>query len=275
MHGWMLILAAQTVMVVGVDPLSDSQRTRMEAVDDHTTTHEDAGFYALLENVATWDDTLTGAVVPDYRAITDDPQSWRGAVVLIEGQLESVITDLTLSRSGVGPVQRWSIVVDSDPPGPVAASHDPSGRVIMVYLTDAPDVELQSTDQGLDVLREPGARVRLAARFYKLVDEQSLGAGRLSYPAFVGRSVAELIPAQRGGNARPIVTIFVVIGALAVVYVLMRVAIRRGTRTPWRDRIGSGRHANDEDTPIPEPSDALPEDPAAALSALQREHRES
>ncbi|MAE60427.1 MAG: hypothetical protein CMJ49_03620 [Planctomycetaceae bacterium] len=267
-----MIIAALLTATVGIVPLTDSQRTRLDSADDHGRSHEEVAFYALIENVQTWDGALAGATVPDYQVITDDPDTHRGQAMLIDGTLEAVIKGLPLSRHDVGPIQRWSIVVNAASSDSDSNSDVPPGRVIVVYLTDPPQLPLRAASHGFLVPQDSGTRVRLAARFYKLIDEPSLGAGMLTYPAFVGKSVAEVIPATTPGNARPIVIMGLTIGSLALIYVLIRIVSRRRRPASRRGRLPTDTlQADDASHSSHTP---LPEDPAAALDDLQRRHQE-
>jgi len=259
-----MIMVAALLLTVA-PPLTEAQRTMLEATTNRTLSIDEAGLYALMQNAERWpepQEAEAGARVPDYAALRTEPTAYRGERFLIEGTLEAFTEPATYTASPNRPLSR---------PGYESAevwllSREGTG-VMLVVLTDPPELEPVG---GRDRLKKParaGARVRLPARFYKLLASESR-EGPGVYPVFVGRS-ARFTGAAADGAASPWL---VSGGALCLVVILLvaygavrYIASKSGKRQARR------RPAEDE-APEVEYRDDLPEDPAEAMRILSTEH---
>jgi hypothetical protein len=253
-----LILLLLVPLLAAASPLTDSQKARLDGATDGSGTIDDAALYALLENARESPPGEAGAVVPDYEAIARDPDEWRGRLCLIEGSLELAFGDPKLARPGWDQARALML-------------RPAAGSPIYVFLVEPPML----TPGRLIVERpdEFGAKVRVAARFHKLLEEIARDGSMRRYPVFVGRKVTLLEtagPAVTGGGslATTIVLIFLVVGIGAWSY------LRRRSNTPGRGQLieeyrrrKSLRRATVESAP------GLPADPAAALDALAKSGR--
>jgi hypothetical protein len=255
-------------------PLTESQRVRLETADDGSHTVDEAALYALLENAADWSEKEAGAVVPDYDAIRRDPAAWRGTRCVIEGTIELVIRP-NLSRAGWEKVEGIVLRVDH--------SVEPSRAqdFVVVYLTEPPVWTWWNQDLGLP--QERGQKVRVVARAFKTAvfrtkGEPANSKGSREYLTFVGRRIPHVEPAYAPKMTGSMVAVSVVIG-LTVLYLFWRVPkLFRGASAAARPRlhqvIEQRRHARQRETAEPEEETPdLPQNPAEALDRLADTHR--
>ncbi len=259
----MIMVAA--LLLTAAPPLSDAQRTMLEATTDRSRSIDEAGLYALMQNAERWpepQEAEAGARVPDYGALRTEPAAHRGERFLIEGTLEAFTEPATytarpnrpLSRPGYESAKVWLL------------SREDAG-VMLVVLTDPPALEPVG---GRDRLRKParvGARVRLPARFYKLLASESR-EGPGVYPVFVGRSARFTGAAADGGTSAWFVSggaLFLVVVLLVAYGAVRYLASKSGKRQTRR------RYAEEEEPEV-DRRDDLPEDPAEAMRVLSTEH---
>lgn len=264
-------------LTLGVVPgLNDSQRTRLGATGDRSPTVDEAGFYALLENASTWPaDAATGSdvVFPDYNQLAAHPEQYRGKLCLLEGTLYQVL-DLKLARTGWDKAGGITINVSTDP-----KQH----RFVMVYLTNPPHFTWWKQSERLP--EQHGSRVRILARFYKLVSDQTRGSAthpsiRKDFPVFVGQSLQYLTRSDTPtGPQFTLKTLGALLIGLAILgYIISRLlGVRRVFTDPpvrldefdkvRRERRESAMGEGDADDLGP---DELPADPGAALDQLAR-----
>ncbi len=245
------MLCAATQAVV---PLNQQQQTQVDSATDFSGRFDEGALYPLLHNALGWQDRdETGAVVPDYPSLFEQPALHRGQLFLIEGLFAGVPRDGSLAVAGLtraGPwddkLQQWVVVVDQQ-----------RDEVAVVYLVDPPPAPPAGTD------------IRLVARFYKVLSDTDRQGRPTDYLTFVGKNVVLGQITGRGGSAMGFAPL---VGALLLLaggwYVLRRTVYARPLRRP----IGAGRKAQgdqaapgDEGAGVP-----LPKNPADALSALNQ-----
>ncbi|MBI1369815.1 MAG: hypothetical protein GC162_14310 [Planctomycetes bacterium] len=278
MRKTLYILMAAAVLM-GAAPLTDSQKTRLDTAADGSATVDEAALYALLENAATSDGSEAGATIPDYAQMMDSPAEWRGKLCLIEGVLLAEEPRAELSREGWDKVRSLIVQVRGfdKKPGDLTAED-----MAIVYLTDPPDLHAPVLQLNRNMLAETGSKVRVAARFYKVLNEKNIkGEGRL-YLTFVGKKLAVMNAAERSYSPY---LIAVVIGAMAMFLGWMLVRLFRRGRdallTPpqrWEEyrqkkeearKAAASASADEADA---EPEIELPENPADALDVLAQHH---
>ena len=127
-------------------PLTPAQKAHVDAIKDGNTDRED-GFWALLENAATWDAmTDLSAMSLNLPTLKAAPTEYRGVPMFIDAVFDSVYVPRQLERSGPweGKLAVWTLEVG------------PEQSKVSVVLTHAGPAPL------------PGTRVQLLARFYKV-----------------------------------------------------------------------------------------------------------
>ena len=251
--------------LLAVAPLNDSQLTRLHVAADHSSTVDEAALYALLENAGQWEGEIeAGSVIPDFDPILSDPADWRGRLCLVEGTLWRVI-DPDLGRTGWQQVRGLVLELPASS-SPLPDTTPPPRRFVIVYLTDPPDLNLRVEEHGLPW--RLGAPVRVAARFYKLLNSTTEAGEERSVPVFVGQRVTSLGQAAgtgSGGTAVVVVTLVVVVAAGYAAYRLYCVL-----RSVGRRNVDASRRELERVRPRPAaPRDpTLPDDPAEALNVL-------
>ena len=258
-----------TTTAMGAPALTEGQQARLEDVTDRSLAWEEAGLYALLENVAGWErGDERGARVPDYEQLLADPAAARGETFLIEGRFAGHSEELgfapqvPLSRPGPWgeALTQWGVVID-----------DQTKQAVVVYLVD-PENQLPQPRRG--------QQVRVPARFYKVLRGQALDDQPMDFLTFVGRGPTVVEQAQAGqedegmGSAVLAVLLLAAAGALGLLI--------------WRLNRGQGLSLNPRPLPTQQRrreeaeavrllnqqpgEDRLPQDPADALDALASRH---
>jgi hypothetical protein len=260
-----LIHAMLMLALAAAPPLDEAQRAQLDTADDASGQWDTAALYPLLNNAVLWTQVdplalLPGAIIADYDAIAARPSQHRGHMFILEGRLAASL-EQDLSRPGPWgeKITRWVVQVD-----PV------EDRVVVVYLTHAPDVPV-------------GRRVRLPARFYKLWPSRTRREEPITYLTFVGhsagvvgQSAAAAGTPTTGGGIRTGVIISVVVVFGAFVFMLRRMTRLSLTPRPLPSQL---RRRMETPLPTPEPEEedqavdpTLPENPADALAELERRH---
>jgi len=241
------------VAVWAVVPLTPAQQTQLDTAGDFTGQFDEGALYPLLQNAWQWPDSdEAGAVIPDYAAIYLSPAEHRGQLFLIEGRFagrSKKIEHLTRPGPWDGKLREWVVVVDSS-----------KDEVAVAYLTHPP------------VAPSAGAKVRLVARFYKVLSDKNINGKPTDYLLFVGRS-ATVVEAGRGiggsgFGAGPMVLVLAILAGGW--YMLRRILRAKPLRSNQPRTFQAGidsQEATDE-----EPQPELPEDPAQALDMLKHQH---
>jgi len=218
----------------GLPALTPARMSALEtAIDDRD--HQDSAFQALMQGMIELDPTSIdpGGLEPVGRSraleFASDPDRHRGVSALIVGRLEQ---SHPLPRPHDAIVE-WFVRL-------------PDGHPVAVYVPRVEDLE-------------PGARVRVAARFYKRLAGSSRDGTVSNWAAFGGRALGD----APSPDARPTLVVLVVV--LAVAWWLLRRLVARpaGLRTR---RIDRATLPKDED---------LPTDPLDALDELARRSDDS
>lgn len=259
-------LLLTTCVLGAIAPLTEQQKLDLAASAQYQGSFVgDPGFFALLENAASWTDGQPDVPLwtPDYQQIYDEARLWVGRPCRVEATLET-----RWQLPPLGP--RWSgtgaLVLRTD-------QHLP----IIVFLTDPP--ELTSTGEaarGHDLVAERGARVQLVGRFYKLLTLEKAGGQQRSYISFVGRSVDRLAmpTGQADGPVVPIVAVILVAVVLVMLggYMLLRISTSRKRRLSPAEALAAYRKRRDaiDTDQAADQADPLPDDPADALDQLTR-----
>jgi len=255
-------------MLAAAPPLTDAQRTAVEDVADRTPSIDEAGLYALLNNATDWpdkiDQLLPGARLVDPELIRNEPARARAELFVLDGRLLSISDpglyspERQLSRSGWEHVEAWHVRVDG-------------GMLAVVCLTDPPDVAGEVVNQHR-VPSIENLRVRIPARFFKLVNSKGQDGTWRTYPVFVGHA-ARLTGGQVAASsdedefeAWPYALLFAAVIVLLLIFGYVRAKARQPSKLAERLE----RHPPDEDEFIVRTD--LPEDPAAALQTLELEH---
>ena len=252
-------IAAILLLALGtVAPLTDDQKSRLDAAADGGDYREDA-FAALLENVGAWTPGLGDAPVrlsTDVALLLADPAAYRGALFRLSGTIQQ---------------HSWL-----EPPHAAVAEwfvRNGAGRPMLVYVYGMPR----------EHSFRPGQRVMLPGRFYKRVDDTARDGRVHQYAAFVA-AFPRRVEAGAGGGAGVaagmgrlwIVAVPVVV--MLVVFVALMVHVQRGGRSGRTGhRFGaaavlpaSRAHPVPPAPPAPGTEAPLPEDPTEALAELRR-----
>lgn len=272
-----LLFIPLLALLLGAAPLTESQQTRLETADDASATVDEAAFYALLENAAKWESGEAGATIPDYADILQNPAEWRGKLCLIEGVLLSRLPEQKFARSGWEHVRGLVIqIAGFDKPRKQISPDD----MIIVYLTDPPELHAPKIALDPNMLAETGSNIRLAARFFKVVTEKNTRDESRLYLTFVGQHVAKL--ERNASSSSHFVPLIIAAFALLAGYFIFRI-LRKGkgmlaTSNQLAEHIAkkrAEREARDEGEIEPEDEDIdLPENPVDALDTLANKHRE-
>jgi len=262
------LLTLIAFMLAAPPPLTQTQRIMLEDTADFSPTSDEAGLYALLSNARDWPaepaQNIVGATVPDFEAIRKAPAEHRGQLFLIEGKLESQIDMGLLSREGYEEVVTLTVRV-------------PRGGVVIVYLTDDPQLEITERIGRHSLPAQRGATVRIGARFFKFIQQPNQDGQSMFYPVYVGRSMAISQPMaaepECGASAAAvIVPVAVVILMLGAFMIIRKYA---NTQPSLLEQRRAAREAQLHETQEVEYRDDLPDDPAEAMNALEHEHEDA
>jgi len=236
-----------------IPPLTRRQRDQLATTADFVPHIDEGALYPLLENASQWPaGAESGARVPDYAALYDDPGAARGERFLIEGRLGRSGAVDHLARPGpwTGKIKRWAIGVPD------------VENAILVYLVDPPS-------------KTPlyGSKVRTVARFYKVFSSKDMNNEAQRFLVFVGRDARVIEGASGNGPGTPMAGMAVALAVLAIGYWWIRSQVSAkplATRRTHASETGADEmnaaHASAE-AEAEEP--ALPEDPAEALANLR------
>jgi hypothetical protein len=273
-----LLLMPLLALLVAAAPLTDSQQARLDNADDASSTVDEAAFYALLENAAEWTPGEAGATIPDYAAMQRNPAAWRGKLCLIEGVLLSRLPERKLARTGWDQVRGLVIqVAGFDKPRKQIGPED----MVIVYLTDPPTLNPPKIQLDPNMLAETGSKIRLVARFFKVLNEKNTRNESRLYLTFVGNSVAKLERDQSGASQflPLILAAFVILGGYALIRILRKGKGMFASSNQLAEHIArkrAEREAEGADEIEPEDEDLdLPENPGDALDTLAAKHREN
>ncbi len=254
------------LLLAAPPPLNDTQRVMLGDTADFSGTADEAGLYALLQNARQWADdpqeNMVGATVPDFPAIRAEPAEHRGGLFLITGTLESIVDMGLLSRVGYEDVRALTV-------------RAPRGGVVIVYLAAPPTLAIARTLGPHQIPEARGAKVELAARFFKFIQQPNRDGQTMTYPVFVGRSMQVDADAASGGGAGPSVTVYVLPIALVLLMLGAYAMIRRaaaGRPSALEERRARREAEQMAQRQTVEYRDDLPGDPADALGSLDNEH---
>lgn len=254
--------------VWGVPPLTPDQSIQVQTAADHTPGFDQAALYPLLYNAMSWPQgDQSGAAVPDYEAIRAAPASYRSQVFLLEGLFAGRARPIRLSRPGPWEpgLQEWVLVTDAE-----------TDQVAVIYLARPPGP--------VEEAPAPGTRVRLAARFYKVLADIDAHGNQTDYLTFVGAGVSEIGGARADGPptttrppSRGMGPLFALVIAMGACWYLVRRMLKRSSR-PRRDKAARARGTTlgkTQSAAVDEPPVELPEDPAQALDVLFEKSKEA
>ncbi len=260
-----------------IPPLDQSQLTRLETTHQGSRTVDEAAFYALLENAAKWptgatpddvaDDDVVLATAAKIEQIVLNPAERQGQLVLIEGTLEGVMPPAKLARSGWEQIEGLLI----RPAG---------GKPVIVYVTNPPP--LTRDEPGSQYVTQYGSKVKVLARFFKVVQDRNRKGETTLYPVFVGNSVADF---QADTTSTPPGLGIIPLAALGIAgcIFLLYYRVRRMGRTAGGGHLtleeykqrklqrAQAAEAPEEEATDDEPAVELPKDPADALDALKHQ----
>lgn len=227
------------IVIASISPLTDDQRTALNTAFDGRD-HQEAAFTALVENVRAWTEGIGDAAIrlePDYQAILDNPDQYRGELCKITGKLQQH-NPLPGLNKGVG---EWFV-------------RDSNSRPILVYIVKNID----------DQTFRDGQSVEIVARFYKRVDAIAKDGTKHSYPAFVGAFPKSASSAASSAN-NPMLALAVPVAIGLIVFLILLVYTRRIRRN------SSKPHRRSTDSLLLDEDVSLPENPAEALTQLKRQ----
>lgn len=275
---------------VAAPELSEADRLRLAdgTTDNDGILDEQDGLYVLLRNASKWmaDDfagetAASDAPAPKYDVLKAKPAEARGNAYTITGYLVQhdryPTTDNhdrdALIRAGDpawgDQLTRWTIATDPK---------DETSTVIVLFN----DPRGQIKDPGVN------AKVKAAARFYKLWTIKDVNGNLFTYPVFVGGANEVLAaPSSAGtpdsGMSR-LESVGLALFAIAAVFFGFRFLMKRvsnsgGGGTMLQDRLNAMRierqryedSADDEDGI----DEDLPEDPVQALEVLRQKHEQA
>ncbi len=274
-----------TLSAFAAPELSDADRQRLAdgTTDKDTQLDQQPGLYVLLQNAQTWQgDDFSGdagakvAPEPDYEFIRSNPDKARGNVYLIEGWLAQADRypnpDAGLGReklyNQIDPawgeqVTRWTIAT---------ARGDASSTIIVLFNDPRGQMSKPAKD----------AKVRVAARFYKLWTIKAANGKPFTYAVFVG-GAAETVPdaassSTGGGTSNTSIMLLALVAILGAFFVIRYLLNRGGGGTQMSERLEAirrerERYEAEEQEMEPDDQD-LPDDPAAALDTLRDRHEE-
>ncbi len=268
----MVVLTVSGAAGAAPPGLTESQRVRLEATADDVPgsppVFNQPGLYALLENAADWEpDDFAGATVPDLDALRDPAAAAeaRGELMLIEG-------DLIRARRAHALTQQAGRFGEQLTEWVVQTGEDVED-VAVIYFAD-PQSELLNVIQG--------GEARVAARFYKLWQDQNQAGETRTYLTFVGAHPqltrtpgTATARGERGGQTTGRSALVIgILFALGGFYLARRLVLARPTAarsTGPREQLAARRRhraTDPDDEPDDEPDEDLPDDPADALDTL-------
>ncbi len=249
--------------------LTETQQQQLATTEDGNSVVDGPGLYPLLDNVSQWPDRVeTGAAVPDYDAIAEHPEKYRGGLFLLEGEVAGPVQSIRPLRPGPwgDTIEQWTI------------KHGPDWEdVAVVYLANpAPDVR-------------PRTRVRMPARFYKVWAEPDQDGNPSEFLVFVAQSSKLGKEATMGvdignsgsgfGGPAMVIGGTLILGALAFSFFWRRLRaagsreLRSAELTRRRREAREAELKESGEIEAIEPN--LPEDPDSALDELARRHGET
>lgn len=252
-----LLLTILVAVIQGVPPLTDADRVQLDTAADFKPGIDEAALYPLLQNAAQWSASdQAGAMVPDYSAIFKSPADHRGQLFLIEGVFAGIpragslkITRLTRPGPWDDRIEQWVIVTDQQ-----------QDQVAVVYLVDPPPAP------------RTGAKIRLAARFFKALSDTDQAGRPTDYLTFVGKTAVVQQPPPESGTTPGASLVVILLIFLVAAWVFLRRTIANKPLKTTRRRENAKRTPTE---PGDEPVDNdLPEDPVEALSVLNERHKE-
>src|SRR5690606_41058667 len=163
---FLTLLLASAALAIG--PLGEKEQEQVDtAMDGSVKFDQQAALYPLLSDAMTWrPGDESGAAVPDYAAMMEDPQLHRGKLFLIEGTLARRNRVEKLFRSGDWEtnLEEWVVGYGNEQKG------------VIVYLTDPPAEATR------------GDRVRIPARFYMVASMKIANSDEMEdFLLFVGQ----------------------------------------------------------------------------------------
>ncbi len=222
--------------------------------------HQDAGFYALIENARQWGSELGDAPVrlhPDIAAIAADPAAYRGELCRVAGRLEQV--------SPLDPPADDFVGLFIRPAPEVGASADEVPRALLAFVPAS------------RLVGSPGDEVEVIARLYKLARYESREGTSIDYPAFVGAFITVQSDSRSSGIANGDNFLAIIAGVLGLMLIVFAVLMIRVRALRKRDRAARSRgpvHVRrSEREPLDEPTE-LPADPAEAMAVLRDKSRD-
>jgi len=255
----LVVTSVLWAVVQAAVPLTAPQRVQLDSATDFDTRIDQGALYPLLKNALQWQDGIeAGATIPDYSAILKAPELHRGELFLIEGLFAGVPRGGTLDMARLtraGPwddkLQQWVVVVDQG-----------KDEVAVVYLTNPPDIP------------RAGAKLRLLARFYKVLADKDRNGRATNYLTFVGKSALVKGGLQPKGSRKTITPLLGALLLLAGVWYMLRRKFRaKPLLQQRRHKVGlgadDGMHQDESDRVD------LPKDPAEALNTMRQLHQES
>lgn len=251
-----LLTFATVAMSATVPALTPAEKQQLASTVDGPG-FDQAGLYALLENVAKWHPANNPTAHRlDFDALLKHPAAHRGQLVRIRGQYAGQSKRILLARSGSwgNAVTRWGILTNRA-----------KDRVVIVAFVDPHDQ-----------IKPPrtGQRVTVVGRFYKLWQTTNLNHKPAHFLVFVARSPR--IDKTVFQHSAAAVIVGMVILILFIVFIFLIAYLRRDRPTARHARARDSASHRDrdtlEDSGEADPAQPLPDDPAKALDELARRH---
>lgn len=268
---WLTLIPC--LMLAALPPLNDQQQQMFTEAPQLTTQFDQAALYALLQNAQSWSTdpaaNEAGARLPDYSDIRVKPDKWQGEPCLVEGTLVSRVHLGTLSRTGYGNVESWAIRTP-----PASGSGGDQGSIVIAFLTNPPAVSWKAAIGNNELPAKRGMAVRIVARFYTIYRTNDTKGRPLEYPIFVGRTATFPHASPMVDVAfRPLllVTLIFVMIVAYVIVIIVRIKRGRMDRSRRMEEKLQRQATIDEEVDEDRRYD-LPEDPAAAMDTLDKEH---
>lgn len=230
------------IAIASIQPLSEDQRTALNTAFDGRD-HQEAAFTALIENVRNWTQGIGDAAIrlePDYQAILENPDKYRGELCKITGKLQQH-NPLPGLNKGIG---EWFV-------------RDSSSRPILVYIVKNLN----------DETFKDGDSVEIIARFYKRVDAIAKDGKQHSYAAFVGafpKSETKAVNSKNSAN-NPLLVLAIPVAIGLIVFMILLAYTRRirKNKMGYKARPTNSQQLGEDEL--------LPENPADALAKLKRQ----
>lgn len=259
-----------TAMLATAPPLTAPQQQQLSTAHDQHADTDEAAIYPLLENALTWPDHVeAGATIPDYKAIQEDPATYRGQLFFIQGKLRRVksIGRLALPGPWEGSLSEWAIQYGED-----------ADQMLIVNLVNPP------------ASPRDGTQVKLAARFYKRWPTTNKFGQPKTFLVFVGKDaeVLGIKPAIGGSAAIKSLVLVLVLVVFGLFWIIRRTPKMSFNPNPTQRQLlrRQAREQRELESNPPaapqqaddafEPDDVtLPTDSAQALSTLNELHKPS